>query len=230
MSIISRISSIVSAMRVAGSYAVLENNGDIYTITSAVVTELSVDDYVTLNDLDYRVVEIVSPKIFKVTTNGGTAPELGGVWNAKAPYFMYGTRKTIDRDLLELSSGEFAYQKYPLIALRIPSSVRVTNGVVTVDDVNLLFATFTNKQYKMHERYENIIEPVLRPLVAKFLHTIKNTGYFSQLGLDYTYIDRPFYGTEVGGQDNIANVFSDPLDAIELRGLKVKFFEDNCLP
>lgn len=226
-SVILRISSIVDAMRVYGAYTVMASVGDVHTIETAIVTGLSVDEYVTLDGSNYRVVEIVSSKVFKVTGDG---PTLSGVWRAKAPYFLYGTRKTINRELLELSGGEFAYQKYPLIALRLPFRVKVTNGVATVDDVNLLFATFTNKQYKMPERYENVIEPILRPLVEKFLSTMRNTGYFAQLDLDYTYIDRPFYGTEEGGQDNIANVFSDPLDAIELRGLKVKFFEDNCLP
>jgi hypothetical protein len=36
-----------------------------------------------------------------------------------------------------------------------------------------------------------------------------------------------FYGNETG-EENIKNVFDDPLDAVELRGLKLSYLLDGC--
>jgi len=227
---IDRFLGVVDNMRTGGFYSatvVLPTPPNIYLIVSNVETFVKAGDYIYFNVATKgRVVSVQNWKTFTVDTFAETLP-LAGTWKSMTPYADYGTRKSIDAKLLEKNSGEFSYQKFPLIALRLPVTLTTTNGITTAE-CNLLIATFTNKQYKPQERIENVFKPVLYPLLYQFLNMVKVTGYFAGYRNDYTHIDRLFYGTESGDEQNIANVFTDPLDAIEVRDLNLNYFVDEC--
>ena len=227
---IDRFMNVVHSMRAGGFYnavAILPAPPNLYLITSDVETSVKVGDYIYFNvTTKARVLSVESYKSFTVDTFSSTLP-LAGEWKALGPYSDYGTRKTINAKLKEKNSGEFSYQKYPLIALRLPATVSTENSISTVD-CNILFATFTNKQYKPQERIENVFKPILYPLLFQFLDAIKRTGFFMGYRTDYTHVDRLFYGTEQGEEQNIANIFDDPLDAIEVRDLKLNYLIDEC--
>jgi hypothetical protein len=227
---IDRFINVVDSMRVTGGYSatvVLPTPPNIFLVVSDVETFVKVDDYVYFNVATRgRVVSVQDWRTFTVDTLAETIP-LVGTWKSMAPYADYGTRKTIDAKLLEKNSGQLSYQKFPLIALRLPVTLTTTNGITTAE-FNILIATFTNKQYKPQERIENVFKPILYPLLYKFLDRVKVTGYFAGYRNDYTHIDRLFYGTDQGDEQNIANVFTDPLDAIEVRDLNLNYFVDEC--
>jgi len=222
--------NVVNGMRVNGGYSAIvipPTPPNVYEIVSDVETFVKVGDYVYFNTATKgRVLTVIDYRRFTVDTFAETI-SLTGVWKAMAPYGDYGTRKTIDAKLKEKNGGEFAYQKYPLVALRLPAVVTTVGSISTVD-ANILITTFTNKQYKPQDRMELVFKPILYPLLYQFLDSIKLTGYFMGYHSDYTHLDRMFYGTESGDEQNIANVFSDPLDAIELRGLKLNYIIDQC--
>jgi hypothetical protein len=56
---------------------------------------------------------------------------------------------------------------------------------------------------------------------------VRYSGEFNIYEPEYQQVDRMFYGNETG-EENIKNVFDDPLDAVELRGLKLSYLLDGC--
>ncbi len=226
---IERFEHVVDLLRTTGNFTAVLVIGSVYEITSSTETFLDVDDYVSLlgGSVFARVTLIVSDFVFRVETFGNDVTA-GGVWKSLAPYSDYGTRKTINAKMLQRNGGEFAYQKYPLIALRLPVPVQVVGGLCTFR-ANILIATFTRKQHTPQQRLEETFKPILYPLTSLFFQMLRKSGDFAGFAPDYERIDRMFYGTESGEEFNIANVFEDPLDAIELRNLELNYFVDHCI-
>lgn len=224
---IEKFERVVDLLRNTGSYTLTSISATEYEVTSDVITYVKVDDYITLAGLKVRVISIVSDKVFQVVDTLSQTLATDGTWKALAPYSMYGTRKTINEKLLRKNGGEFSYQKYPLIALRLPNRVDVTGAVASVS-MNVLIAHWTNKSYQPEERLAYKFEPILWPLTRMFIEGVRASGEFAGFEPNYSTIDRLFYGTG-GGDENIANVFDDPLDAVEIRDLKVNYFAD-CSP
>lgn len=225
-SYIDKFETVVDLLRVTGNYAAVALvDPNTYEVTSNVDTYLEIGDYLTLTGIGVRVTSIISDKVFHVIAF--EAIVLSGVWKSLAPYSDYGTRRTINMKLMEKNGGEFTYQKYPLIALRLAAPISVANGIATLD-ANILIANFTDQKYRPEERIENVFIPILRPLASLFLEMIRKSGEYNGFEPGYTWIERLFYGTETG-EENIANIFDDPLDAIELRGLRLTYFIDECI-
>lgn len=218
---------VVDLLRYTGTYTATLFSGTVYTVVSNVITYLAVKDYLTLGTTKVRVLSVVDSKTFTVDIFNGTI-DLDGTWKALAPYSDFGTRKTINVKLKDKSGNEFKYQKYPLIALRLPASINSVGAVSTIQ-ANILIATFTNKQYKPQERMANVFKPILYPLMNRFLEMCKRSGEFMMYNPDHEQIDRMFYGTSSGDEENIAQIFDDPLDAVELRNLELKYIEEGCV-
>jgi hypothetical protein len=223
---IGKFQRVVALMRKSGSYTATLDTTDVYIIASNVKSFVAVKDYIRLEEVPVRVVEVVDYKTFKVKVFSQVIA-LAGTWFSLAPYSDFGTRKMIDRKLMEKNGGEHAYKKYPLIALRLPAPISTVDGVSTIE-ANILIANFTTKTYKPDERYNNVFIPILYPLMYKFFEMLRKSGEFLSYENDYTQIDRLFYGSESGDEQNIANVFTDPLDAIEIRNLKLTFLAEQC--
>ena len=219
-SYIQKFERVVDLLRPTGNYTIVGNE-----VTSDVLTYLTEGDYITLDGLKVRVTLLVSDKVFQVEVFGQTITA-SGIWKSLAPYFDYGTRRTINIKLMEKNGGEYAYQKYPLIALRLPTLVQVEGGIATIE-ANLLIANFTNKHYRPEDRIANVFEEILWPLTKLLVMRIGSSGEFIGFEPSYSQIDRLFYGTETG-EENIANIFDDPLDAVEIR-IKLKYFIDGCV-
>lgn len=223
LSYIEKFERVVDLLRTTGSYTAILNTGNIYDVTSNVDTYLEENDYITLEGISVRVVAITADKIFQVNTFGASIA-LSGTWKALAPYSDYGTKRTINVKLNGKNGGEYSYQKYPLIALRLPTEIKVV-GASESFEANILIAHFTSKQYRPEERIANKFKPILWPLKDLFLDMVIRSGEFNSFNADYSWIDRLFYGQESGGE-NIANVFDDPLDAVEIRNLHLNYFKD----
>ena len=140
------------------------------------------------------------------------------------PYYMYGHRRELANRLLEKDKDSvFKYQKYPLVALRLDTPEEYADGVVTFT-LNVALVMMTHRMWNSEERYPKVFKPVLYPLYGAFLGGIKNNGGFFWEGdrskPPHTKFDRPYYGIEES-EGNVANIFNDPLDAIELIDLKI---------
>jgi hypothetical protein len=141
------------------------------------------------------------------------------------PYYMYGHRVEINERLLKKNDDKvFKYQKYPLIALRWETPEEVSNGMVEYS-LNIVLLANTDKNYTAEQRHENVIKPILTPLYEQFLIEIKRSGLFQWEGDQktppHTKLDRPYWGVSQEN-GNIKNIFSDPLDGIEITNLRIK--------
>jgi hypothetical protein len=140
------------------------------------------------------------------------------------PYYMYGHKMEIAARLLEKGKdSRYEYQRYPLIALRLDTPEEKKNGMI-MHTLNIAILDMTDAGYTAEQRYANVIKPVLTPLYKSFLRHLKLSGLFTWSGNQeeppHVKIDRPFWGTSQAN-GNTANIFSDPLDAIELLNLKI---------
>lgn len=142
---------------------------------------------------------------------------------ATTPYYLYGHRREINKRLLEKDKSKtFKYQKYPLLALRMDFPEENKDGLIEYT-LNMAILQKTEENYNTEERYTNVFKPILYPLLESFWVQLKNSGLFMWEGdrPSHTKYDRPYWGiSETEG--NVKNIFSDPLDAIELIDLKLK--------
>lgn len=150
------------------------------------------------------------------------------------PYFMYGHRQEIATRLLRMDKDVVnSDRKYPLFALRMDIPERVYNGIAHYS-LNIVIATYTDRNYDAHDRMANVIKPILYPLYDQFFALLKQSGqFFWETTKDNEYpehvaIDRPYWGTP-STEGNTANIFNDPIDAIEIVDLKINsFIKPNC--
>src|SRR5690606_23217373 len=139
--------------------------------------------------------------------------------------------KEINGRLLEREHDKvFKYQKYPLIALACPTPEQVIGDVIEYT-LNIAILDFTERNYNAEERMENVFKPVLFPLYEKFMKELRNSGLFmwdgNQSMPPHIKINRYYWGTQ-SSEGNEANIFSDPLDAIEIVNLKIRSLLNNC--
>jgi len=164
------------------------------------------------------VVEAVRNQTNKPWSSNPSDPNL-----AEKPYYMYGHRLEINNRLVAKSKGDYKYQLYPLIALRMDFEEEVTGGLWSYN-LNLAILNRTEKHYNAEERYTNVFKPILYPLYEAFMNKLKIAGKFQWEGVQtlppHTKIDRPYYGTS-SEEQNVKNIFSDTLDAIEILNLRI---------
>ena len=156
---------------------------------------------------------------------------LDGIYNGEEPYFMAGHRMEIAQRLREKNADSvFKYQKYPLIALKLPAPAEIgtASGNIREFRLNIAFIEFTNKNYISDERLDNVINPILEPMYAHFIEKCLNSSWVMENDTPpHTKIDRLFYGTE-GNEGGEKYIFDDPLDAIELIDFRIRVIDKTC--
>lgn len=150
--------------------------------------------------------------------------------NPDLPYFMYGHRLEIASILTQMEGNQLKYKRYPLVALRLDIVEQVENDLLKIN-LNLAIMTLTQENYNAAQRYANVIVPVLYPLFERLMTAIKQSGIYFWPGLSkyppHTKIDRPYWGTQFK-EGNQANIFNDPIDAIEILDLKINKRINKC--
>ena len=217
------IDKIVESMREVGSYTNVTINGTTHKIDSK--NTLSVLSWVSIDNKEYKVISRTDNDFTIEATNIPAASD----WKSLNPYYLFGHRLDIANRLLEKDGDEvFKYQKYPLIALRLPISQEKGSENIEKVSLNIAIMEFTNKNYPSEKRYSEVIKPILAPLYEKFLLAIENSSYFSLVGSPrHKRIDRLFWGVEEKN-GNSAYIFNDPLDAIEIIDLELNIIDLNC--
>lgn len=149
-----------------------------------------------------------------------------------APFFMPGHRQEIANNLLEMNSSyEHRYRKYPLFALNTDIVETIEGGLVEYS-LNIAILCYTDPNYTTPQRKELVFKPTLYPLYQLFMTCLAEEGFFWEQNGEQTEqfphdaIDRYYWGVREGGNSaqrgNTANIFEDPLDAIEIVNLRVK--------
>lgn len=147
--------------------------------------------------------------------------------------YDYGTRIEMDNTLAEASQNQAASaKKFPLIALILPfeedtpGNIRGENLVDV--SLTLIIAAISQQNLKAAARYTANFKPTLYPIHDHLLHVISRCGYFKETdenAISRTAIDYPYYSGENNGQ---ANVFSDLVDCIIIKNLKLTVKPYNC--
>ena len=218
------IHNCVDAIRPTGTYTSYSRHGKFLTIHSQ--NNLKSFEWVEIAGNEYKV---LSSALLSFQIESIQDIPASGTWKALAPYFMFGHRVEIANRLLEKDKDSvYKYQKYPLIALRLPITETVKNNDLVEVSLNIAILEFTNKNYRAFDRYENVLKPILRPLYKSFTESLmKNSGTYT-LGIpEHDKIDRLFYGVD-GLEGNQSYIFNDPLDGIELLNLKLVLQNLNC--
>lgn len=157
-------------------------------------------------------------------TSGIAALDSKG-YTSDMPFYMYGHRLEIANRLLEQDQDKvYKYKKYPLVALRMDIPEDNAEGTVEFK-LNVALIMSTEQTWYAPERYEKVFKPILYPMYESFLKQLKKSGKFmwegDQQRPEHTKLDRPYWGTSAS-EGNTANLFNDPLDAIELIDLKLR--------
>lgn len=144
------------------------------------------------------------------------------------PFYMYGHPLEINNRLLEKNKDRLnKWLKYPLIVLRLDTEEKVKNGIVEYN-LNVAILTYTDRKYNAEDRQENVFKPVLYPLYKLFMRKLQESGLFileegDDVLPEHTKIDRYYWGNK-SNDNNDANMFNDPIDAIELADLKLSSY------
>ncbi len=146
--------------------------------------------------------------------------------NGEFPFYKYGHRVELNRELMAQDKDRsYKFKKYPLVALRMDIPETVSNGYWQYK-LNIAIMMSTQKQYNAADRMVHVFKPILYPMYESFLRLLTASGTFTwpeRLEMDippHTKIDRPFWGTPTT-EGNIANIFEDALDAIEIVDLQI---------
>lgn len=244
------IGDTIDRMRAFGDYSTVSKSGKVYTITAT--NTLRENEWLVLltnpttafpytfpitfteeldalleasNVIGQYQAKNVTAHSFQVTSEINI-PEYGS-WKSIEPYYLFGHRMEINQRLLAKDKDSvYKFQKYPLIALKLPIVETVEEYVHDVS-LNLAILWYTDKNYTAKQRYDNIIHPKLMPLYYDFMEAIQE-GIMMGLGRpEHQKVDRLFWGiTENEG--NAKYIFNDPLDAIEIIDLKLKILDSQC--
>ncbi len=139
-----------------------------------------------------------------------------------SPYFFYGTPVEINRQLCERDHGSTKGKVYPAIALRLPTTEEVKNGLINYNFTLAILDT-TKVSYDAPDRYEHVVKPILYPLYELLLDRLKKAGFVWDGQMQYpphTKRDMLHHGVEAT-QGNIAYIFKEPLDAIEISQMHI---------
>lgn len=142
------------------------------------------------------------------------------------PYYDYGHRLQMANTLkLKETDKVKKAKKYPLFMLRLDTPERHENDMIFYD-LNIVILAHTKRDYTTTDRFEEVIKPTLLPLYESFIKELKRSGLFvwgKGIKPPHTMIIRPYYGV-LGAEANMANLFGDYVDAIEIQNLKINSY------
>lgn len=170
------------------------------------------------------------------TYNKIPEPEDDDPWmnEGEVPYFMPGHPVEITNRLKDKDDDKvYKWKKYPLIVLLLDIDENNVGGIVNLT-ANVIIMNYSDENYNVEQRMENVFKPILDPLYELFFEELLNSGLFvwQRPGIkpDHRKINRPAWGqTSEGG--NTALIFEDPLDAIVITDLRISVYvgENLCV-
>lgn len=146
------------------------------------------------------------------------------------PFFEYGHPIELVNNLaVKRKDPVGKFNKYPMIYLQTDIDERTIKALWEYK-LTIYIVAYTDLNYTSKQRKENVFGPVLYPIYERLMKELARTGIFS-LGDNFitplhTKIDRFFWGNQLN-KNNTANILEDPLDAIEIKDLKLIQFDRN---
>lgn len=152
--------------------------------------------------------------------------------NNVPPYFYIGHRKDINNQFKIKDRRSTKDKKYPAIVLSLDTEAEAENGFFLYSPTVWLLA-LSKDAYTTEQRFTEVFEPVLFPLYKSFIQSLVKSPVFQWSGEQsapaHSMVDRYYVGTP-GSEGNKNKLFDDPLDAVEIRDLKINISIKYCLP
>ena len=158
----------------------------------------------------------------------------GVVTSMQATYpsltFHYGHHKEVHKRLVDLwNDSTTKNDVFPFIVLFLDYEESVgDSGLYAYEtSVNMAIVQESISEYTAEERQINVFQASLYPIYELFMAELKKSKHFGTDGynnIPHTKIDRYFYSTDGAAEQN---VFAAVADAIELRGLELKVFDNS---
>jgi len=231
------LSEVVDSLRINDTItAFVENFGNVYVIDTLKVSELTINDYISITLPNNTIIDnIVITAIDLVNSNftiklNTSIVLTGAIWKLNKPYYDFEKYLAESNDLaLKDKSINFKFQKYPLIFLlldiqesREPDLANYTE----YQDVKIIFAVQTDKTKDAKWRHVNTM-PKLRKLYSDFMNKLFKNQYVSkainQKAIPHTYSEL-FY---LGSADQNQNKFKDYVDVVEIT-INSLLIKKNC--
>lgn len=145
-------------------------------------------------------------------------------------YYDYGRYIEVTRNLVQKAGGVTTdSRRFPLIWLVVPYSVTETmdGNEAKVRDIEIVIATRTEQDSNTTARIEKTFRPRLWPIYDELRSQIVKSGYFQDVDINnfHTRIDQPYWD---GKETNGRNLFSDYIDAIQLKNISLTLNETTC--
>lgn len=175
-------------------------------------------------DLFTKIIEKVSTNLL-TSIKAAQAAVTGVDSTITGVHYLYGHKVDIKKKLQEKSQSQtFTFDKYPLIALFMDfAEDNPGNGKIKVK-LQFIIGYHTEVQYDIEDRYKYVFKPILYPIYLDFLNEIAKSLKFTVQNAEnivHTKVDRPLWGKE-GTYGTAAYIFSDVLDAIEIKNLDLE--------
>jgi hypothetical protein len=192
-------------------------------------TYLAPGMYVQIDNINYKVSNVIANTSFDITATGLTAD----TW-ALAFEFRFGTRTEVNK-LLDIASKqqENKLTRFPLLWMIIDGTNQRNNDFPPPIDfestAKFAMINLTDLQYTAEQRLDNNFIPTLQPYVTLFKNTLKS-AYFNKVFFfenkefaNYQDWYRYFYGST----DKNQMVFDAVTDAIEFQ-TDLRYNEQFC--
>jgi len=142
--------------------------------------------------------------------------------------YMYGPIKQVVTELQTWTENpDYSKKKYPIVCLIQPfeETINPSNGVNTLALPRIIIGRQSEASWNTSERYANNFRPVLYPIYETLLDEMDNEKRIEATqgnGFSHTKIDWPYWD-----DSKDSNPFSDRLDIIEIKNLKINII-NNC--
>lgn len=137
--------------------------------------------------------------------------------------YMYGNWKELSERMIEYSQNEVErFKKFPCILLIEDAAIdrRNTDYFGIADNVRIVIANHTKKEYKSEQRETINFEPILYPMYYELLYQMTQHAAIvmqNDRSLPHLMIPRKYWGVD----DNTANALGDYIDAIEMANIRL---------
>lgn len=151
----------------------------------------------------------------------------------KGVFYQHGHYVEIWNTLNTMENNKDDYRKkYPLIALIEDVRYRTNTDGFREANFDIIICYNTLNEGISKDRYKEIINPILMPIYDELIKQIGLSGKFANYTFPHDMITRPYFGVEQqkgsGTLANRGNIFSDILDAIEIRNMRLNLHNNNC--
>lgn len=181
------------------------------------------------------VQKVIADVLSKIKTNEAQVLGETGITTIN---YQYGHFRELIQTLAQWDTDlTLRVQKYPLIYLvqdfkeqrgRLP-------GVYADLALNIIICHQTQGDYKVTDRYVNVLKPVLYPIYYSLMNQLSKSNMTFAASPDlipHDKYDRAYWGTskQVGSGGTDRSVLADYVDAIDIMNLQLKIDYQPCFP